>query len=151
VVWSNYKMIMCLKVSMYFLVTSILLETTTLLNALYLGGFSMSKNFKVLNELTSHECGIEYTLTKIGGKWKPLILWFLIENGTKRYGEIRRYIPDVTNKMLSQQLKELAADKLIKRKDYKTVPPKVEYSITKEGLTLHPILELMCAWGYERN
>lgn len=104
-----------------------------------------------LTVLTSHECGIEYTLQKMGGKWKPLILWFLAINGTKRYGEIRRFIPSVTNKMLSQQLKELAADKLVRRKDYKTIPPKVEYSITKEGETLMPILNLMCAWGVERQ
>lgn len=103
-----------------------------------------------LTVLTSHECGIEHTLKKMGGKWKPLILWFLSVNGTKRYGEIRRFIPNVTNKMLSQQLKELAADKLIRRKDYKTIPPKVEYSITKEGETLRPLLDLMCSWGVER-
>ena len=104
-----------------------------------------------LNVLSSEECGIEYTLSKMGGKWKPFILWYLAKNGTKRYGEIRRFMPSVTNKMLSQQLKELASDKLIKRKDYKTIPPKVEYSITKEGETLMPILDLMCAWGYERD
>jgi len=111
----------------------------------------MSKKFEILNVLDSEECGIEYTLSKMGGKWKPLILWYLAKNGTKRYGEVRRFIPAVTNKMLSQQLKELAADKLIKRKDYKTIPPKVEYSITKEGMTLMPILEHMCAWGFERR
>ncbi len=104
-----------------------------------------------LNVLSSDECGIEYTLLKMGGKWKPLILWFLAKNGTKRYGEIRKFIPKVTNKMLSQQLKELVADKLVKRKDYKTIPPKVEYSITKEGETLIPILDLMCAWGYKKS
>ena len=109
------------------------------------------KNNLDLTILTSHECGIEYTLQKMGGKWKPLILWFLLVNGTKRYGEIRRFIPKVTNKMLSQQLKELAADQLIKRKDYKTIPPKVEYSITKDGETLQSILDLMCAWGVERK
>jgi len=111
----------------------------------------MDKNFEIINNLDSEECGIGYTLSKMGGKWKPLILWFLAKNGTKRYGEIRRYIPTVTNKMLSQQLKELAADRLIKRKDYKTIPPKVEYSITEEGMTLLPVLELMCAWGFERS
>lgn len=109
----------------------------------------MSKNEFKQNCI--EECGIEYTLHKIGGKWKPLILWLLLTQGTKRYGEIRRYIPDVTNKMLAQQLKELAADCLISRKDYKTVPPKVEYSITKEGQSLLPLLELMCTWGNEHS
>lgn len=111
----------------------------------------MEENFKILHDLDSEECGIDYTLSKMGGKWKPLILWFLAKNGTKRYGEIRRFIPTVTNKMLSQQLKELAGDGLIKRKDYKTIPPKVEYSITEEGMTLMPILEYMCSWGFERR
>lgn len=104
-----------------------------------------------LEVLSSDECGIAYTLSKLGGKWKPFILWFLAKQGTKRYGEVRRFIPTVTNKMLSQQLKELAADGLIERHDYQTVPPKVEYSITDEGLTLLPILHLMCSWGYERE
>lgn len=104
-----------------------------------------------LSVLNSDECGIEYTLQKIGGKWKPFILWFLAKNGIKRYGEIRRFIPNVTNKMLSQQLKELAQDGLITRNDYQTIPPKVEYMITDEGLSLMPILDLMCQWGYERT
>lgn len=111
----------------------------------------MNEKLELLNVLSSEECGIEYTLLKMGGKWKPLILWYLAKNGTRRYGEIRKYIPKVTNKMLSQQLKELAADKLIKRKDYKTIPPKVEYTITEEGKTIVPILDLMCAWGVDRK
>lgn len=99
--------------------------------------------------LTSSECGIEFTLSIMGGKWKPLILWFLAKKGIKRYGEIRKFIPTVTNKMLSQQLKELASDDLINRKDYKVIPPKVEYSITEKGKTLMPMLDFMCSWGYE--
>jgi len=104
-----------------------------------------------LQVLTSEECGIEYTLKKMGGKWKPFILWYLAKNGSKRYGEIKRFIPKVTSKMLSQQLKELAEDGLIRRKDYQTIPPKVEYKLTYEGGSLEPILDLMCAWGYERS
>ena len=136
---------------MHFFVTGILLGTKMMLNALKTGGYMDHKKIEKLNVLTSDECGIKFTLSKIGGKWKPLILWFLAKNGTKRYGEIRRYIPKVTNKMLSQQLKELAEDKLIKRKDYKTVPPKVEYTITDEGKTLVPLLEFMCSWGFDRQ
>ncbi|WBW97077.1 winged helix-turn-helix transcriptional regulator [Oceanirhabdus sp. W0125-5] len=105
----------------------------------------------LIENLTLEECGIEFTLSKIGGKWKPLILWFLAKKGTKRYGEIRRFIPAVTNKMLSQQLKELVSDELIHRKDYKEIPPKVEYSITEKGKTLIPLLDFMCSWGYEHN
>ncbi len=111
----------------------------------------MDKNNKKIEDLTLSECGIEFTLSIMGGKWKPLILWFLAKNGIKRYGEIRRFIPSVTNKMLSQQLKELANDELIHRKDYKVIPPKVEYSITEKGKTLVPLLDFMCAWGYEHR
>jgi len=111
----------------------------------------MDINKGLIENLTSSECGIEFTLSKMGGKWKPLILWFLAKKGIKRYGEIRRFIPTVTNKMLSQQLKELVSDELIYRKDYKEIPPKVEYSITKKGETLVPMLDFMCSWGYKNN
>lgn len=111
----------------------------------------MDNNLEKIETLTSSECGIEFTLSIMGGKWKPLILWFLAKKGTKRYGEIRRFIPTVTNKMLSQQLKELVNDGLIHRKDYKVIPPKVEYRITEKGKTLVPVLDFMCAWGYEHN
>ena len=111
----------------------------------------MEKDLKKIETLTSSECGIEFTLSIMGGKWKPLILWFLAKKGTKRYGEIRKFIPTVTNKMLSQQLKELVNDGLIHRKDYKIIPPKVEYSISERGKTLVPVLDFMCAWGYEHK
>ncbi len=111
----------------------------------------MNENDKKLDTLTSSECGIGFTLSVMGGKWKPLILWFLAKEGTKRYGKIRKYIPTVTNKMLSQQLKELVNEDLIQRKDFQVIPPKVEYSITEKGETLIPILDLMCAWGFENE
>jgi len=111
----------------------------------------MSNHSKATETLTSSECGIEYALSLMGGKWKPLILWFLATKGVKRYGAIRKFIPAVTNKMLSQQLKELAHDGLIHRKDYKVIPPKVEYRITEKGKTLVPALDFMCAWGYEQR
>lgn len=111
----------------------------------------MSSDKSNIENLTSSECGIEYTLSIIGGKWKPLILWLLAKKGTKRYGEIRRFIPTVTNKMLSQQLKELVSNGLVDRMDYKTIPPKVEYSITEKGKSLLPILDFMCEWGYNHK
>lgn len=103
---------------------------------------------QILN-LATEECGVAVTLSKIGGKWKPLILWYLIQYDVKRYGEIRRFIPSVTNKMLSQQLKELINDGLIHRKDYQTIPPKVEYRITKKGMTLQKVIDDMCSWGLD--
>lgn len=85
-------------------------------------------------------------MSVIQGKWKALILWQL-RNGTKRYGEIRKALPRITHKMLSQQLKELESDGVVHREVYPVVPPKVEYSLTQEGLSLMPMLEEMQQWG----
>lgn len=95
-------------------------------------------------------CEIEVTLKMIGGKYKPLILEYLISNGTKRFNEILRYISHISQRTLTTQLRELENDGLISRKVYAEVPPKVEYSITDKGRSLEPILELMCEWG-EKN
>lgn len=95
-------------------------------------------------------CEIEITLNAIGGKWKPLILYFLIENGTKRFGEIKSFIKHTSHKTLTNQLRELEEDNLISRVVHPAVPPKVEYSITEKGMSLYNILEAMCQWG-EKN
>ena len=86
------------------------------------------------------------TADVIGGKWKPLILFYL-EGGTKRFGELRKLIPGLTKKMLTQHLRELERDQVVHRKVYAVVPPKVEYSLTRHGESLKPILKLMSAWG----
>lgn len=91
---------------------------------------------------------IQVTLDVIGGKWKPLILHYLQENGTKHYSEILRYLDSAPKKTLTAQLRELEAGKIIKRTVIPTVPVQVEYSITDYGKTLFPILDIMCAWGY---
>jgi len=96
-------------------------------------------------------CSIAYTLSVVGGKWKWMILYKLFQNGVQRYGEIKKSIPPITHKMLSQQLKELEAEQLIHRKEYHQIPPKVEYSLTERGNTLIPILELMSHWGAENK
>ncbi len=96
-------------------------------------------------------CSIAYTLSVVGGKWKWMILYKLFQNGIQRYGEIKKSIPPITHKMLSQQLKELEAEQLIDRKEYHQIPPKVEYSLTERGNTLLPILELMSHWGAENK
>lgn len=92
-------------------------------------------------------CPITYTLSIVGGKWKWLILFKLFQHELLRYGELKRQIPAITHKMLSQQLKELEAEALIHREEYHQIPPKVEYSLTDKGQTLIPILQLMSQWG----
>lgn len=96
-------------------------------------------------------CSVAYTLAIVGGKWKWLILYRLWHNGVQRYGELKRTIPPITHKMLSQQLKELEAAELIFRNEYHQIPPKVEYSLTEKGNTLIPILQLMAKWGDENK
>lgn len=99
--------------------------------------------------LPGFTCGLDATLRLIAGKWKPLILYFLAQGGPTRYGELRRAIRDVSDKMLIQQLKELEADGLVKRTDYKEVPPRVDYSLTALGLSLAEALVPLCNWGTE--
>lgn len=94
-------------------------------------------------------CGLDATLRVISGKWKPLILYFLGQDGPRRYGELRRAIRDVSDKVLIQQLKELEADDLVKRTDYREVPPRVDYSLTPLGRSLAVALVPLCTWGTE--
>jgi DNA-binding HxlR family transcriptional regulator len=91
-------------------------------------------------------CGLDAALFVLGGKWKPLIL-FHLAHGTRRYGELRRAIGSVSDKVLIQQLKELQADGIIDRFDYGEIPPKVEYSLTAFGRTLGKALAPLCEWG----
>ena len=91
-------------------------------------------------------CPVEATLELIGGKYKALILWHLSE-GTLRFSELRRAIPNATPKMLTQQLRELEVQDLIRREVFPVVPPKVEYSLTELGKSLMPILVAMRDWG----
>ncbi|MDN2453335.1 helix-turn-helix domain-containing protein [Lactobacillus sp. UCMA15818] len=97
----------------------------------------------------SYHIGVEVTLDVIGGKWKPIILCHL-GNGPLRTGELRRRIPNITQKMLTQQLRELEEDQIITRKVYKQVPPKVEYYLSDEGKTLRQLLVTMSIWGERR-
>ena len=91
-------------------------------------------------------CGLDAALFVLGGKWKPLIL-FHLAHGTRRYGELRRAVGSVSDKVLIQQLKELQADRIIDRVDFGEIPPKVEYSLTAFGKTLGKALAPLCEWG----
>lgn len=99
-----------------------------------------------------YQCFFELTLKIFGGKWKPIILYQLSLEGIMRFGELRKSIPDVTERMLTKQLRELEADGIIHRKVFRQVPPKVEYSLKSQGVSLIPILLQMREWGvdYER-
>jgi DNA-binding HxlR family transcriptional regulator len=99
--------------------------------------------------LPGFTCGLDATLRVISGKWKPLILYFLAQDGPTRYGELRRAVRDVSDKMLIQQLKELEADGLVRRTDYHEVPPRVDYSLTPLGVSLAQALVPLCSWGTE--
>lgn len=100
-----------------------------------------------MSEKIQVSCEMEVTLKIIGGKWKLLILHYLIEQGPKRYNEILRFLQNANKKTLTTQLRELEEDGIIFRKVYPTVPVQVEYSITDHGKTLETIIELMCDWG----
>ncbi len=92
------------------------------------------------------KCSVETALDVLAGKWKILILWYLRRN-TLRFNELQKLLPKVTQKMLIQKLRELEKDGLVNRKVYPVVPPKVEYSLTKYGESLKPILKQMYLWG----
>ena len=95
--------------------------------------------------------GYSYTLSLIAGKYKPVILYCLMEYEPVRFNEMQRYLKKVTDKTLSQHLKELEADGLIVRKVYPQIPPKVEYSLTDRGHSLMEVLDKLCDWGNENR
>jgi len=95
-----------------------------------------------------YSCPVEAALGVIGGKWKPVLLWILADR-TMRFSEIQHAVPNITQAMLTKQLRELEQDELIVRKVYAQVPPKVEYSISDLGRTAMPVLKSLCTWGDE--
>ncbi|MEG0364097.1 MAG: helix-turn-helix domain-containing protein [Erysipelotrichales bacterium] len=95
-------------------------------------------------------CPIEYTINLIGHKWKVLIIRNLLNNGIQRFSELDRGIDGISQKMLTQQLRDLEKDGLVKREVYPVVPPKVEYSLTELGLSLKPVMDMMSKWGTDR-
>lgn len=95
----------------------------------------------------TYACTFEITMDLIGSKWKPLILWHIGNHQVLRFSELKKLMPNITPKMLTQQLRDLETDDIINRKVYPVVPPKVEYTLTDCGNKLMPILSCMCQWG----
>ncbi|MEV2273896.1 winged helix-turn-helix transcriptional regulator [Nonomuraea africana] len=95
-------------------------------------------------------CGIDAAMDVVAGKWKSLILWELHNYGTRRFAELRRGLPGVSEKMLIQHLREMEEDGLVHREVYREVPPKVEYSLTEHGVSLNAALAPLGRWGTER-
>lgn len=100
--------------------------------------------YRFLNQ--EFHCALDVTMHYIGGKWKAVVLWYLRKE-KKRFKELKELIPDITDKMLSIQLKALEEDGIIKRTVYPEVPPRVEYEITEEGKTIIPVIETIAHWG----
>jgi len=100
----------------------------------------------IKTEKKVYQCPFVFALDMVSGKWKALVLYYLSEE-TLRYGEIRKKIDGITQKMLTQTLRELEKNGLISRKVYPVVPPKVEYTITQSGAALIPIFQRLQAWG----
>ncbi|MEJ8637136.1 MULTISPECIES: winged helix-turn-helix transcriptional regulator [Streptomyces] len=95
---------------------------------------------------SAYSCGLDAAVDVVGGKWKPLILWAL-HDGTHRFGELKRHVGGVSEKMLIQQLRELEADGVVHREVYREVPPRVEYSLTELGEALNTALLPLGVWG----
>lgn len=105
----------------------------------------MIKNY--IEEANFEDTGFSYTLSLISGKHKMVILYCLMEFEVVRFNELRRYLKNVSDKTLSNNLKELEADRLIIRKEYPQIPPKVEYRLSDRGRSLMVVLDQLCVWG----
>ena len=104
-----------------------------------------------ISEAKFSDTGYSYTLSLIAGKYKPIVLYCLMEYEPVRFGQLKRYLRKVADKTLSQNLKELEADGLIERAVYAQIPPKVEYSLTARGRSLMAVLDKLCDWGNENR
>ena len=109
----------------------------------------MIKNY--IENANFEDTGFSYTLSLISGKYKMVILYCLMEYQTVRFNELQRYLKKISDKTLSQNLKELENDDLIHREVYPQIPPKVEYSLTERGVSLMKVLDQLCVWGEENR
>ena len=111
----------------------------------------MDTDNKGVPKLDENTCPMGYTMNKIAGKWKLVILWHIYYQEIIRYGELKKEVGGITHKMLSNQLKELVKDNIIHKEVYQQIPPKVEYSLTDHGKTLIPIMKMLVEWGKENQ
>ena len=107
------------------------------------------EEYKYHVEGQDYHCALDITMSFVGGKWKTVVLWYL-RNEKKRFSELKAHIPDITDKMLSLQLRALEKDGIVQREIFPEVPPKVEYKLTEEGKTLIPVIEAIAKWGREK-
>jgi DNA-binding HxlR family transcriptional regulator len=94
----------------------------------------------------AYGCGLEAALDVVGGKWKPIVLYYLA-SGPRRFGELRRLVTGISEKTLIQNLREMQEDRIVNRKDFHEIPPRVEYSLTPFGISLIEALKPLCEWG----
>ena len=99
-------------------------------------------------KISNSDCPVTFCMSKIGGKWKPIII-YLIRKGANRFGILERGISGITKQMLTKQLREMEADGILERKIYPEIPPRVEYFFTDFGESLFPVIDAMSAWGLE--
>lgn len=134
-------------VFLYIIVTGNEKNTSTVLfDRYYLRGKrKMIRNY--IEKANFEDTGFSYTLSIISGKHKMVILYCLMEFEVVRFNELKRYLKNVSDKTLSSNLKELEADRLILRKEYPQIPPKVEYSLSDRGRSLMEVLDQLCVWG----
>lgn len=104
-----------------------------------------------IEDANFEDTGFSYTLSLISGKYKMIILYCLMEFEVVRFNELQRYLKRISDKTLSQNLKELEADELVNRRVYPEIPPKVEYSLTEKGKSLMQVLDQLCIWGSEHR
>jgi len=108
------------------------------------------EEYKFVIDKKDYHCAMDVTMNFIGGKWKTVVLWYLRDD-ILRFGELKKRIPQITEKMLSLQLKALEKDGLVTRKVYPQIPPKVEYFLTEEGKSLIPLLQELAKWGRNKG
>lgn len=106
---------------------------------------------RYVEDASFEETGFSYTMSLISGKYKMVILYCLMDYEPVRFNELQRYLKKISDKTLSQKLKELQADELIKKMIYPQIPPKVEYSLTERGKSLVEVLDRLCIWGEENR